>query len=70
MTIPFLQKDMSFAILKEKSARVILSAEKAKELKVLMVHHSGKPDWDVYIPCMDRDYVIKLAVTDWSCKVH
>ena len=46
------------------------NAEKVTGLKTIMAHYAGTPDWDFDIPCMDRIYVIKLTVTDWSCKVH
>ena len=44
--------------------------EKITGFKAIMAHYTGKADWDYDIPCLDRVYVIKLTVTDWSCKVH
>lgn len=43
---------------------------KIRGLKAIMAHYSPKPDWDFDLPCLDRVYVIRLTVTDWSCKVH
>ena len=44
--------------------------DKIKGFRAIMAHYSPKADWDFDIPCLDRVYVIKLTVTDWSCKVH
>lgn len=44
--------------------------EKVKGFKAIMAHYSGKSDWNFDLPCLDRVYVVRLTVTDWSCKVH
>lgn len=44
--------------------------EKIKGFKAIMAHYSAKSDWDFDLPCLDRVYIIKLTVTQWSCKVH
>ena len=38
--------------------------------RAIMSHYSPKTDWEFDMPCLDRVYVIKLTVTDWTCKVH
>ena len=44
--------------------------DKIRGFRAIMAHYSSKSDWDFDLPCLDRVYVIKLTVTDWSCKVH
>ena len=50
----------------------LLSARSAqiRGLRAIMAHYSDRDDWDFDLPCLDRVYVIRLTVTDWSCKVH
>ena len=44
--------------------------DKIRGFQSIMAHYSPKTDWDFDLPCLDRVYVIKLTVTDWSSKVH
>ena len=53
--------------------RVQLLSEREAQirgLQAIMAHYSPKTDWDLDTPCLDQVYVIRLTVTDWSCKVH
>ena len=44
--------------------------DKIRGFQSIMSHYSPKSDWNFDVPCLDRVYVIKLIVTDWTCKVH
>ena len=44
--------------------------EKIRGLQSIMSHYSPKREWNFDMPCLDRVYVIKLTVTDWTCKEH
>ncbi len=43
---------------------------KAQGLQTIMAHYSGKNDWDFPAPVLDQIHVIRLDVTQWSCKVN
>ena len=36
----------------------------------IMAHYAPGKEFQYDMPCLDRVYVVKLTVTDWSCKVH
>lgn len=42
--------------------------EKCRALRLIMAHYSGKSDWDFDGRIVSRLTVLKLTVTDWSCK--
>lgn len=44
--------------------------EKAHALKVLMSHYSAKREWKFTKEQVDSIAVIKMEVTNWSCKEH
>jgi len=44
--------------------------EKIKGLRAIMAHYAPQTDWDFELPCLDKVYIIRLKVTDWSYKVH
>ena len=44
--------------------------DKIRGFHAIMAHYSPNTDWNFDLPCLDKVYVIKLTVTDWSCKVH
>lgn len=44
--------------------------EKIHALKVLMSHYSNKNEWDFKKEQVDMIAVIKMEVTNWSCKEH
>lgn len=39
-------------------------------LQKIMEHYSGKADWEFREEAVDRIEVLKLSVTEWSCKGH
>lgn len=44
--------------------------EKIHALKVLMSHYSDKGEWDFKREHVDTIAVIKMEITNWSCKEH
>ena len=44
--------------------------EKTHGLNVLMSHYSDKNEWDFKKEQVDMIAVIKMEVTNWSCKEH
>lgn len=44
--------------------------EKAAALRIIMEHYSGKDDWRFPAAMIDRVAVIRLTVSEWSCKEH
>ena len=43
---------------------------KIKGLNQIMHHYTGKSDYEFNENVLERTAVIKLAVTEWSCKEH
>lgn len=46
------------------------SEEKMQALQALMEHYTGKSDWDIPEQMLGRIAIIKLEITDMTCKVH
>lgn len=44
--------------------------EKIAGLKALLLHDTGRDDWEFDEPTVDRTQVIRLDVEELSCKVH
>lgn len=44
--------------------------EKCHGLELVMRHYSGKTDWSFPEKMVNNMAVIKLTVTEWSCKAH
>lgn len=44
--------------------------EKRMGLQAVMEHYSGKSQWDMPEAMVERVAVIRLTVTQWSCKKH
>ncbi len=44
--------------------------EETKGKQKILAHYSDAEDWELYPERMERVYVLKLAVTEWSCKEH
>lgn len=44
--------------------------EKVHALNVLLSHYSAQNEWDFIREQVDRIAVIKMEVTNWSCKEH
>ena len=66
-----LLKKQSAVIMGRGIARLLTDPEdKIRGFRAIMSHYTKKTDWSFDAPCLDRVYVIKLTVTDWSCKVH
>lgn len=45
-------------------------AEKIHGLELVMAHYSDKTDWEFPEQMVRRTAVLKLTVTEWSCKEH
>lgn len=43
---------------------------KIRGLNQIMHHYTGKSDYEFNENVLERTVVIKLAVTEWSCKEH
>lgn len=39
-------------------------------LQKVMAHYTEKENWEFMPSLLDRTYVLKLTVTEWSCKEH
>lgn len=44
--------------------------ERIHGLQKLMAHYSEKGSWDFDKKCLEQVLVLKLEVSDWSCKKH
>ena len=44
--------------------------EKIHALRMLMSHYSDKKDWNFKKEHVEKIAVIKMEVTNWSCKEH
>ena len=44
--------------------------EKIHALRMLMSHYSDKKDWNFKKEQVEKIAVIKMEVTNWSCKEH
>ena len=45
-------------------------AEKVYGLQCVMNHYSNRTDWEFRPELLERVKVLKLSVTEWSCKEH
>lgn len=43
---------------------------KVHGLQKIMAHYSEKEEWEFQQALLDRIYVLRLTVTEWSCKEH
>ncbi len=44
--------------------------EKARAFNLIMEHYSGKGDWTFPESALARTALLRLDVTDWTCKIH
>ncbi len=44
--------------------------QKIHGLQAIMLHHTGRADWTFRPETLAATAVLKLTVTDWSCKEH
>lgn len=45
-------------------------ADKIRGFQAIMAHYAPGKEFQYQMPCLDRVYVIRLTVAEWSCKVH
>ena len=45
-------------------------AEKLDGLRRILLHYSGREDWPITPQQVGHVLVLKLTVTEWSCKEH
>lgn len=44
--------------------------EKIKALKIIMEHYTGKKEWSFPVASVEKTGIIKLEITELSCKEH